>query len=238
MVLGETPETYGKDIDNNFLIKNTMEEKKKLAEKIAGQPQKYSYEQLTQIASELSIQNQKLVEKLKKYLPESAYAEKTDNTALNAERKDAEAPLPADDEIMEFYPEDPDENSGELNDGSAYDKEKLTNAGVDVVSGLGYSGNDEEFYGEMLDEFASSFEGKIAALDGFLAAENWKDYNVKVHAMKSNARMIGAESLSVQALKLEEASKKEDTAYVRENHVLLAESGRKLVEAINESLGR
>lgn len=180
----------------------------------------------------------KLVEKLKKYLPESAYAEKTDNTALNAERKDAEAPLPADDEIMEFYPEDPDENSGELNDGSVYDKEKLTNAGVDVVSGLGYSGNDEEFYGEMLDEFASSFEGKIAALDGFLAAENWKDYNVKVHAMKSNARMIGAESLSVQALKLEEASKKEDTAYVRENHVLLAESGRKLVEAINESLGR
>ena len=65
MVLGETPETYGKDIDNNFLIKNTMEEKKKLAEKIAGQPQKYSYEQLTQIASELSIQNQKLVEKLR-----------------------------------------------------------------------------------------------------------------------------------------------------------------------------
>ena len=47
--------------------------------------------------------------------------------------------------------------------------------------------------------------------------------------------MIGAESLSLQALKLEEASKKDDIGYIRENHGILAESGRKLVKAITES---
>ena len=177
----------------------------------------------------------KLVEKLKKYLPESAYKEKADN-AVAEEKKETAAPSPADDpDILEFYPEEAGENTGAGTAKSAYDSEKLASAGVDVSVGLGYSGNDEEFYGEMLDEFASSFDGKISALDGFLADENWKDYNVKVHAMKSNAKMIGAEALSLQALKLEEASKKEDIDYIKENHGILAGSGRKLVKAIIES---
>ena len=73
-------------------------------------------------------------------------------------------------------------------------------------------------------------------LDGCLAAEDWTNYNRKVHALKSNARMIGAEALSLQALKLEEASKKNDADYIRKNHGILAGAGRELVKNITESL--
>ncbi|MBQ9484082.1 MAG: response regulator [Ruminiclostridium sp.] len=176
-----------------------------------------------------------LVEKLEKYLPESAYkASEADDSA--AGEKSVSMPDTHDDDtdVLEFYPDNGAENSVE-NVTTAYDAEKLTKAGINVSVGLGYSGGDEEFYGEMLDDFATSFDGKISALDGFLAEENWQDYNIKVHAMKSNARMIGAESLSSQALKLEEASGNEDTGYVKENHSIFAESGRKIVKAITES---
>ena len=182
------------------------------------------------------IEVKKLVEKLKKYLPESAYTEKAEAPAPE-EKKDITAPVTAGEEdVLEFYPDDGSEGSGSGNRGSAYDSEKLTRAGVDVSVGLGYSGNDEDFYAEMLGEFASSFEEKISMLDGFLAAEDWTNYNIKVHALKSNARMIGAEALSLQALKLEEASKKNDADYIRKNHGILAGAGRELVKNITESL--
>ncbi len=173
-----------------------------------------------------------LVEKLKKYLPESAYKEP--GPVVQAAEEKIVSTQADDTDVLEFYPDDAAENSGE-DAKPTYDSDRLTEAGINVSDGLRYNGDDEGLYGDMLDEFASSFEEKISALDGFLAEENWHDYNIKVHALKSNARMIGAEALAVQALKLEEASEKEDAGCVRENHSLLAGAGRKLVKAINES---
>ena len=48
--------------------------------------------------------------------------------------------------------------------------------------------------------------------------ENWEDYAVKVHALKSTSLTIGAEELSERAKALEHAGKKEDVAFIRENH--------------------
>lgn len=62
--------------------------------------------------------------------------------------------------------------------------------------------------------------GEIASL---YEAENWPDYAVKVHALKSTSLTIGAEELSEQAKALEQAGKKEDIPYIQENHQKLLE---------------
>jgi len=44
------------------------------------------------------------------------------------------------------------------------------------------------------------------AIRSFYDAEDWKNYNIKVHALKSSARLIGAAELSILSEKLENAS--------------------------------
>ena len=84
----------------------------------------------------------------------------------------------------------------------------------------------------MLSDFVASCEEKLQELSYFLEKENWKDYEIKVHAFKSNAKTIGESGLYEQARELEEAAKREDDAYIKEHHEALRSAGRNAKEAI------
>lgn len=99
--------------------------------------------------------------------------------------------------------------------------EALERAGINVKLGLEYCADDEEFYREMLEMFCSQYAEKREELVSLYEAENWKDYAIKVHALKSTSLSIGAQSLSEQARLLEQAGKKEDSDYIRSNHPAL-----------------
>ena len=170
-----------------------------------------------------------LVEKLRKYLPESAYRDSTAPSAGSGDADILEFTPEDDGEVIEFTPGGEDTADRK----SGIDRTALGIAGIDVTSGLAYCANDESLYAEMLSDFASSCEEKLNALGGFLETKNWKDYGIKVHALKSNARMIGAESLSALALRLEEAAKSGDGAFVTANHKALAEEYARLSRSIN-----
>ena len=170
-----------------------------------------------------------LVEKLRKYLPESAYRDSTSSAAGSGDADILEFTPEDDGEVIEFTPGGEDTADRK----SGIDRTALGIAGIDVTSGLAYCANDESLYAEMLSDFASSCEEKLNALGGFLETKNWKDYGIKVHALKSNARMIGAESLSALALKLEEAAKSGDGAFVTANHKALAEEYVRVSRSIN-----
>ena len=58
----------------------------------------------------------------------------------------------------------------------------------------------------------------VEALSEFYESGDWAEYAVKVHALKSTSLTIGAELLSEQAKALEQAGKKGDTDYIRQNH--------------------
>ncbi len=62
--------------------------------------------------------------------------------------------------------------------------------------------------------------------------ENWEDYAVKVHALKSTSLTIGAEELSERAKALEQAGKKEDVAFIRENHAELVRMHEEVCRSI------
>ncbi|MDE6900691.1 MAG: response regulator, partial [Oscillospiraceae bacterium] len=109
-------------------------------------------------------------------------------------------------------------------DEPAFPSDRLAQAGVNVELGLGYCGGEENFYREMLRIFCSQSEEKRAELVSLYEEENWPDYTVKVHALKSTSLTIGAETLSAQAKELELAGKRGDTDFIRERHAALMDA--------------
>ena len=106
-------------------------------------------------------------------------------------------------------------------DAAAHSYEALTQAGVNVELGLDYCGGEEDFYREMLRMFCAQGQEKRAEINALYESENWPDYAVKVHALKSTSLTIGAEQLSAQAKELELAGKRGDVDCIRARHAQL-----------------
>ncbi len=97
----------------------------------------------------------------------------------------------------------------------------LTRVGINIQLGLEYCVGEADFYTEMLQLFCSQGPEKRDEIASLYQAANWKDYAIKVHALKSTSLTIGAEALSEQAKQLELAGKAEDVEYIRQNHAAL-----------------
>ncbi|WP_051656534.1 response regulator [Butyrivibrio sp. AE3004] len=94
---------------------------------------------------------------------------------------------------------------------------KLQETGiVDINAGIEYAG-DEDLYAETLRFFRDTIDEKADEIESLYFAENIEDYTIKVHALKSSSRLIGASGLSEKAKLLEEAGKNNDLEYIRNN---------------------
>ena len=107
---------------------------------------------------------------------------------------------------------DPDDNAGihgELT--------RLAETGLlDTSEGISYAGT-EELYLKTLRYFRDSVEEKANEIRELLDADRIDDYMIKVHAVKSTAKIIGAFELSQKARELEMAAKDENRAFLREH---------------------
>ena len=88
----------------------------------------------------------------------------------------------------------------------------------------------------MLKDYITEWDDKEEKLGQFLAAADWKSYEVLVHSLKSTSKTIGAEDISAAARELELAATERNGAFILENHPKLMESGRKLVKAMKARL--
>ena len=93
----------------------------------------------------------------------------------------------------------------------------LESFGIDLREGINRSGSAEA-YTSLLKIFCNSIDEKKTELEGYLSKGDIKNYVIKIHALKSSARIIGAESLGDIAQALEDAGKSGDTEYIRVNH--------------------
>ncbi|MBO6109212.1 MAG: response regulator, partial [Eubacterium sp.] len=75
---------------------------------------------------------------------------------------------------------------------------------IDTEEGL-KNNADVDMYLSMLEIFYNSIEDKSAEIRSLFEAEDWQNYTIKVHALKSSARIIGAMSLNKWAQSLEDA---------------------------------
>ena len=116
------------------------------------------------------------------------------------------------------------------------DLERLRAMGVDTDEGLAFCADDAEFYEEMLTEFLRESDRRTEDLRRFYESENWRDYAICAHSLKSTARMVGLTALSAQARELELAAKADDAETIRRLHDGLtascAETVRKLAEIV------
>ena len=88
---------------------------------------------------------------------------------------------------------------------------------IDVKHGLTNSGNID-LYMPVLRMFLDTIDEYHDQIDGYYNENDIKDYTIKVHALKSSARIIGADHLADEAQELENAGKSEDMDFIREHN--------------------
>ena len=105
-----------------------------------------------------------------------------------------------DDKVI-FRENDADDDDGEEEKIPAWLKDV---AGIDVNEGIEHCGGVEAYL-DALTVFAQSVTAGAKEIAEFYRQNDIKNYTVKVHALKSSARVIGANELSERAKRLEDA---------------------------------
>lgn len=104
---------------------------------------------------------------------------------------------------------------------------------IDRATGLKYSGNDDATYREFLKIYAKFGERKLEDIKTAYTGENWENYIALVHSLKSTSMGIGANALSEEARRLEEAGRTADYGYIRENNDKVLELYRDVLFEVN-----
>ena len=86
-----------------------------------------------------------------------------------------------------------------------------------VDKGIAYCGTLEN-YVEVLKLLVQDSKENQKYIQELYDKQDWKNYVIQVHALKSSMKSIGADELSEKALGLEMAGKGEDYDYIRHNH--------------------
>ena len=107
----------------------------------------------------------------------------------------------------------------------------LNDLGVEPVIGMGYTGGPEKYY-SALQRFYKAYETNRAKVEETLAGGDLENYRITVHALKSNARMIGAETLSSSFESLESAARLGDKAFIESENGPVMKAYADLVTAL------
>ncbi len=128
--------------------------------------------------------------------------------------------------IRQHLPQDYIEEPGEENSSDDYsdfisqlnDIEEITTSDA-----LRFCGSSEILYSTM-EQYFSTIETKAAELQNFFDQEDWKNYEIKVHSLKSTSRLIGANDLSKQAEHLEKCADQGNIEEIKAKHETLIET--------------
>ena len=120
-------------------------------------------------------------------------------------------------EKIEYVTDDDESSSdGESAEKDYYDT--LRSVGIEPKTGLKFCQDDESFYRALLAEYAYGELEKAHNLQKSFETENWHDYSIYVHSLKSSSKMIGASALSMRAAKLEAAANSVDSGTIHAEH--------------------
>ena len=176
------------------------------------------------------------------YLPQEKITRTQQKSATPAEEKPAEerritlvpetAEKPAEAEPAEEIQEKGEPDSME-EDGYTIPEELyvLDSYGVDVEAGVQNS-DDPEVYVTLLQSFYDDLGETAGKLDQFRSAQDWENYTVLVHSMKSTLRLLGVTELGETAQSLEFAAKDQNLALIDTYHDAFLEQYRSLKEPL------
>lgn len=110
----------------------------------------------------------------------------------------------------------------------------LTAAGINIAQGISYCG-DQEGLREIIAMYHAQGAGRIKQLQQLFEEQNWKNYSITAHALKSNSRGIGANDLAELAFAMEMAGKENRPEYILEHHRELLGKYSALLQALEDN---
>lgn len=93
---------------------------------------------------------------------------------------------------------------------------KLVIGDLDTVQACRLLGSEELFF-KILKTYYKNIQTKAQTIRNDIEKQDWKNYTIEVHALKSSSRQIGAMQLGAMAEAMEEAGKAEDIKSICEN---------------------
>lgn len=105
---------------------------------------------------------------------------------------------------------------------------------LDTAMGLSCCGNDVVLYKEIVSEYVN--DDRSEKLDELYKAQNWNEYKVQIHAVKSSALSIGAMDLSDKAKKIEACINELDLETVLNSHEGLLSDYKEIMTKVSSAL--
>ena len=115
----------------------------------------------------------------------------------------------------------------------AAEEGELVIGDFDVETGVLYCGGMEGYI-KVLQRYLTTGPENRQMIDTLYREQNWKDYTIAVHGVKSSMRSVGANRLSNIAKELEAAGKKSDIDYIRQHHEDLLSEYERFLETLRE----
>ncbi len=102
---------------------------------------------------------------------------------------------------------------------------------LDTKDGLAYCAGDENLYRSVL--VSSLDPARFSAVIEMYEKEDWHNYEIQVHAVKSISHTIGAKPLSMQAKKLEDAAREGNIDYIKRHNESFLRNYQEIYAKIN-----
>lgn len=104
---------------------------------------------------------------------------------------------------------------------------------LDIDKGIMYCGNQENYLAILTSQRDSGKE-TLEQVQNLFEAEDWKNYVIVVHGIKSAMMSIGAVKLSEMAKALEFAGKGEDYDFIRREHQAMTDEFKRVMQILFE----
>jgi signal transduction histidine kinase/CheY-like chemotaxis protein/HPt (histidine-containing phosphotransfer) domain-containing protein len=137
--------------------------------------------------------------------------------------------------IEKWVPKERRQAIGEAGALASAPSTKFEIEGLDTEKGIAMAGGSAAAYREILELYCQDAEERLPALD-VPAPEDLRDFVVYVHGLKSASATIGADTLSTEALFLENAGKVQNWEYIAKHLPGFKESLSELVARIDAAL--
>ncbi|MBE5846945.1 MAG: response regulator [Lachnospiraceae bacterium] len=105
-------------------------------------------------------------------------------------------------------------------------------SGIDAAAAMKNSGSEEALR-SVMQTYYESYDARSEELRTYFDTEDWENYTIKVHALKSSSRLIGAMKLGKGAESLEMAGKDGDIEFIKANHATLMDAYRSVHEELS-----
>ena len=100
---------------------------------------------------------------------------------------------------------------------------------LNMAKGLEYCSNDREMYDEILTTYLQNGLENMKKIMLAYSNEDWTNYSIYIHSLKSTSLTIGAEKLSLLAKQLEEAANRGDIQFIAYNNDIALDTYKRVL---------